>query len=97
MSTSQFRRMRRKTHSSQPMGATLVKLGEDKNGRTVYQNLLTGRNQHLDRQHSKHSGLIPAYAFNSFIVPQERGTRKVNDVLKQAEKSRRSRLTAKIY
>jgi hypothetical protein len=87
--------MRRKTHSSQPKGATLVKLGKDKKGRTVYQNLLTGRNQYLERHRGKHTMLIPAYAFNSYIVPQERGTRKVNDVLKQAEKARSSRLTAK--
>ncbi len=95
MSTSQFRRMRRKSHSNQPMGATLVKLGNDNNGRTVYQNLLTGRKQHLDRHQGKHRSLIPAYAFNSFIVPQERGTRKVKDVLNEAEKARTLRLMAK--
>ncbi len=94
MSTSQFRRMRRKSKSNQPKGATLVKLGDDHNGRTVYKNLTTGEKKHLDRSRGKHRSLIPAYAFNSFIVPQERGTLKAEKVLKEAEKARSLRLVA---
>lgn len=68
MSSTNYRRERRHNGTDFQKGMTLKKLGNDKNGKTVYVdiNVRNGKQRHADRVAPKNKVLIPAYVFNSF-------------------------------